>query len=277
MRTITTMTRDSDESRRCFLGLTGGLAALGLFGSGTVSADEKEEKDGKRGRSNEVTAFDVELAPENVVSDEDVESDATGNATAVLDGYHLLIGGEFADLESRLRDLEDYDDEGFGTPEEDDEDQEEVVEDLLDPGIHIHEGGPDETTGYVLALVAHLEEFDDRDARFAGSFLLSRSQIVTLENEEMYQDVHTEGFEDGELRDQISPVNRELRLFDAELTSEAAGVDAPALGEDNGISRRPRARRRRGVQRSAQRAPRSERERPRPGDPDPGQRRRGGL
>lgn len=230
------MMSNHDSSRRRFLGLTGALAATGLFSAGTAAADEYD-RNGQYG-SDDVTVFDVDLEPGNVVSNEDVDSRATGRATAVLDRNRLIIGGEFRDLESPLRDIADYanEDAEFGTPDDEEEedeepDQEDVAEDLLDPGVHIHEGGPDETTGYILALVAHIDEFDDTSARFAGSFTLTQSQIATLLNEEMYQDVHTEELEDGELRDQITPVEKDVELFDADLTSEAAGVDASALGK----------------------------------------------
>lgn len=225
-----------NESRRRFLGLTGALAATGLFGTGAATADDNahELDDHHRYDYDDVTVFNIDLTPENVVSDEEVDSDADGEGVAILDGNRLIIGGEFRSLESPLRDVADYADENvdFGAPEDDDEEeQEDAIEDLLDPGVHIHEGDVDETTGYILALVAHLNEFDDLSARYAGSFILTQSQIVTLENEEMYQDVHTEDLEDGELRDQSTPVEKTVPLFDADLTSENAGVDASALGK----------------------------------------------
>lgn len=234
------MIRNTNESRRRFLGLTGGLAALGLLGSSeAVTADGHDE-----GSEYDVRVFDIELISENVVSDETpIDSNATGRGTAVLDENRLIIGGEFYNIESPLRDVAEYIDEGvgFGTSdgqegEENGEEgneveQEDVVEDLLDPGVHIHEGGPGESTGYILALIAHLDEFGDLSGRYAGSFILTRSQIVTLENGEMYQDTHTEEYESGELRDQITPVERDVELFDADLTSEAVSVEASALGK----------------------------------------------
>jgi hypothetical protein len=235
------MSYESSETRRRFLGLTGALAATGLFGVGMATADEHRDPIKTHGHDMEV--FEVELAPESVVSDEDVESNATGRATAILDENRLVIGGEVTDLTSPIRDIADYADEdvGFGAPDEEDEDdeengedeedQEDVTEDLLDPGVHIHEGGPDETTGYILALIAQVDEFDDMDTRYAGSFTLTQSQIVTLRNEEFYQDIHTEEFEDGELRGQVTPVEKDVELFGADLTSDAAGVEASALGK----------------------------------------------
>lgn len=198
----------------------------------------------------------MSLAPENVVSDEDVQSDAMGRATAVLDGQRLLIGGAVTDLGSPLRDIAEYEDTEaeFRVPEEDEEaeededeaeaegeeeneeaeeaneddedepDQEDVVEDFLDPGIHIHEGGPDETTGYIYPLVAHIDDFGETSMRYAGSFLLSDSQIATLHNEELYQDVPTDEFEDCEVRDQLTPTNTDVQLFDAELTGDTTVV-----------------------------------------------------
>jgi hypothetical protein len=247
------MTRQCTESRRRFIGLTAALGVFGLTGTSIAGADEPDEDEG----NDDPDVFEVSLEPGNVVSDEDVESDATGEAMAVLDGDRLVIGGEFADLTSPLRDVADYEgtDADAGIPEEEEEDeedengeeegdeeeeeengdgdgededpdQEEVVEDLLDPGIHIHEGDTDETTGYILALVAHLDTFSDTGARYAGSFTLTDSQIATLRDEEFYQDVHSEEFEDGEVRDQLTPADEDVELFDAELTGDEGALGA---------------------------------------------------
>ncbi|APX96693.1 CHRD domain-containing protein [Natronorubrum daqingense] len=62
------------------------------------------------------------------------------------------------------------------------------------------------------------DEFGEISSRYAGSFTVTESQIITLYNEEFYQDVHTEEFEDGEVRDQLTPTDQDVQLFDADLT-----------------------------------------------------------
>lgn len=202
------------------LAVTAALSAVLLVaGLQTASAEPPSAGDADR---PDVVVLDVEMAGDQVAP-EPVDTAATGAATAVLRDNVLTVGGQFADLSSPLRDLDD-DSGADGTDD-----------DLLDPGVHIHEGEPGATTGYVFGLPAHLDDESDLTARFSGSFLLSESQIATLLDGAMYLDVHTQGFEGGELRGQLIPRDTAAGVtrYEGGLDGESVvpgPVDSPATG-----------------------------------------------
>jgi len=150
--------------------------------------------------TEEVYTFSANLVPENVVTgNPEEESKATGGARLTLMGSELTVTGEFMDLSSALRDLEDQPD---------------------NPGVHIHPGAEGEENSYLYGLEVKLHE-DGRSGTFFGTFNLSDEEIALLLDQRMYLDVHTVKFDPGEIRDQIRPFpEEELETY---LTS--LGID----------------------------------------------------
>lgn len=142
--------------------------------------------------------FVANLSGENIVP-EAVDTTATASATAFLVDDMLIVGGAFAGLSSDLRDLED---------------------DPLDPSVHIHPGAADETNSYIYGLVAQLVETEQPSGTVSGTFFLSDEEIAMLRAETLYMDIHTEDFEDGELRDQLRPAEVEGTFYSTAMTNE---------------------------------------------------------
>lgn len=206
----------------------GFLAIVAVFGTtawtgavqpGSVQASERTQSGST---PTEPVVFDAEMSGDEVAPDP-VDTGATGTATAVLQDNTLTIGGGFQGLSSPLRDIADLGGDW------------ETDGDVLDPGVHVHEGEPGTTTGYIFALAAHLDHRDDTSADFSGSWVLTESQIETLLDEGMYLDVHTGEHPGGEIRGQLLPRKDAtgVELFEAELEGENVvprPVRSPAHG-----------------------------------------------
>lgn len=123
------------------------------------------------------------------VAPEPVNTTASGGATAVLSGRVLTVHGAFQGLSSRLRDLAE-------TPG--------------NPGVHLHPGGPGETAPYLYGLAAELSP-DGPGGIFQGRFRLGVSEVQMLRDGELYLNIHTSAYPDGEIRGQLLPLSGQSR------------------------------------------------------------------
>jgi hypothetical protein len=151
-----------------------------------------------------VYTFSAQMVPENVVTGNPEEnSNATGGARLTLMGNELTVTGEFEDLTSELRDLE---------------------EKPGDPGVHIHPGAEGEENSYLYGLEVKLHQ-DGRSGTFFGTFQLSDEEVALLVDGKLYIDVHTVEHDPGELRDQIRPFrDEEFETFLSTLTVDPNSV-----------------------------------------------------
>jgi hypothetical protein len=108
-----------------------------------------------------------------------VDTDATGNVTAVLRGTHLEVAGDFADLSSPLDKIE-------GTSAH----------------IHMIQSKGQKNGPVVLKLDVHPNRYQ-RSGTFNGSFTLNTQQMQALKDGNLYVNVHTQKHSKGELRGKL--------------------------------------------------------------------------
>jgi hypothetical protein len=122
----------------------------------------------------------------DAVAPASVQTAATAKATGVLVGNRFTVHGSFIGLSSALRDIEKKPD---------------------DPGVHLHQGAPGQTTPYFHGLQVRLNA-DERSGIFFGTATLDDDQLKRLLATETYVDVHTVQHGPGELRDQWRPLDK---------------------------------------------------------------------
>jgi hypothetical protein len=120
--------------------------------------------------------FDAELLPENETHE--VESDASGTATAILRGRDFTLSGQFAGLTSPLTAIE-------GSP------------------AHVHEAPPDED-GPIAFNIEVVADEDELGGRLSITRTLTEEELDVLEAGDYYINIHTEDYPAGEIRGQLS-------------------------------------------------------------------------
>ncbi|CAN5747402.1 hypothetical protein BH24DEI2_BH24DEI2_21800 [soil metagenome] len=106
------------------------------------------------------------------------DSEASGEVNATLDGTTLTIEGSFEGLSSDLMEVD-------GTP------------------AHIHQAPAGENGPVILPLEVEANE-DDRSGTLSGTFELTDEQLAAYEAGNLYVNIHTQDYPDGEIRAQLS-------------------------------------------------------------------------
>jgi hypothetical protein len=140
-----------------------------------------------------------------------VDTAATAKATAVLVGNRFTVHGSFTGLSSELRDIAKKPD---------------------DPGVHLHRGGPGETSPYFHGLQVRLNN-DKRSGIFFGTATLDADQLKLLLANQTYVDIHTVKNGPGEVRDQWRPLDPEAAAERA-ASLEQRGAEAGSLATPSG-------------------------------------------
>ncbi len=134
---------------------------------GQLSDDQPSEDD---------VTYEVELAGSSEVPS--VDTDASGSATATLEGNTLNVTGDFDDLSSDLYDVD-------GSP------------------AHIHVGDAGENGPIAFPLEVSADD-DAQGGSFSLTQRLSTDEQAVFRAGGYYINVHTENYQDGELRAQLS-------------------------------------------------------------------------
>ena len=142
------------------------------------------------------------LSPSQEVQTPPVDSQATGKVEVILKGTTLILSGCFRNLSSPY------------------------------VAAHIHEGAAGVNGPVLFELVARLkaEQLSGRFSECDNRFTLTQEQIDLLKAGELYVNIHTEQFVDGELRSQL--VRKCTKQFTAVLlgANEVPPVETEASG-----------------------------------------------
>lgn len=124
----------------------------------------------------EVQTFEASLDGSNQVP-EDVDTEASGNATVTLNGNSIRVEGEFSDLSSEYM------------------------------ASHIHIGAEDENGDPVQPLNPELGD-TKTSGTWDATYQLDESQISALKSDSLYINVHSSEFTGGEIRGQLTPTTK---------------------------------------------------------------------
>lgn len=180
------------------------LRWTGLFAAGSILVL------GTGCPDDDIQEYDVELAGENQVPLVATPASGTMDVTFDEEDDTLTISGDFEGLISRLQDVND-------TPAH----------------IHLAEQGQ---SGPVIYDVEVQADDDERSGTFEFEEQLTADEVDAFEDNEMYLNIHTNAYPDGELRAQLDenapefePVERD---WGVELTAQAQphDVDTEADG-----------------------------------------------
>lgn len=108
-----------------------------------------------------------------------VDTTATGQGTATLEGNQLTVDGTFEGLSSDLLEVEGS-------------------------SAHIHEAAVGEN-GPIVVNLDVTPGADNRSGTFVGTFDLTDEQVSAFEDGRYYVNVHTDTFPGGEIRGQLVP------------------------------------------------------------------------
>lgn len=184
------------------LRLVTAVALFALVLAACQRADVPAEPLGELEAASAATVFEARLLPENEVHE--VDSDASGQATAVLQGNTLRVRGSFQGLVSDLIPI-------AGTPG------------------HIHEA-PVGMNGPIVFLL-DVTSPNKRSGSFSLTTTLTDEQVDDLLAGRYYINLHTQEHPAGELRGQLFPRQRPA-VIRTELSGEQEvhGVDTSATG-----------------------------------------------
>lgn len=145
--------------------MTGGMMTGGMMTGGMMSGGSMMEQ-----------SFEVTLSGDQEVPP--VATDATGSATVSLMGDSLSVNGDFS---------------GLSSP---------VIEIAGSPG-HIHMAPPGENGDVIYPLNVSVDE-DGRSGIFSLTTTLTPEQVDAFNAGELYFNFHTEMYNGGEIRGQIT-------------------------------------------------------------------------
>lgn len=183
---------DKYSKRDLSWGLILGMVCFGLLaGCGDTDSNNEETSDMEvtpeaqqqdqntrqsEDAMEEVQTFEASLNGSNQVP-EDVDTDASGNATVTLHGDSIRVKGEFSNLSSEYM------------------------------ASHIHIGAEDENGDPVQPLDPELGN-DKTAGTWEATYQLDESHISALRSDSLYINVHSSEFTGGEIRGQLTPTTK---------------------------------------------------------------------
>lgn len=144
-----------------------------------ITPEAQQQDRNTRGSDNameEVQTFEASLNGSNQVP-EDVNTDASGNATVTFQGDSIRIEGEFSNLSSEYM------------------------------ASHIHIGAEGENGDPIQPLDPDVGD-DKTSGTWDATYQLDESHISALKSDSLYINVHSSEFTGGEIRGQLTPTTK---------------------------------------------------------------------